>query len=106
MVVNTDKTLNGKVLGYEVISNGYKLFQDGIVFISQPEPFANLFVANGSYEENALAHIENMINSSEQEETLQEKVTRLEEENTELNNTISLLIDDIIPTLFTLNGVE
>lgn len=44
---------------------------------------------------------------------LEEKVSQLEGKNAELitqseelNNTISLLIDDIIPTLFTLNGVE
>ena len=77
MVVNTDKTLNGKVLGYEVISNGYKLFQNGIVFISQPEPFSNLFVANGSYEENALAQIDSIAEGEKNQATLQERIDEL-----------------------------
>lgn len=77
MVVNTDKTLNGKVLGYEVISNGYKLFLDGVAFISQPEPFANLFVANGTYEENALAHIDSIVEGEKNQATLQEQIDEL-----------------------------
>ena len=77
MVVNTDKTLNGKILGYEIISNGYKLFLDGIVFISQPEPFANLFVANGSYEENALAQIDSIASGEKNQATLQEQIDEL-----------------------------
>ena len=77
MVINTDKTLNGKVLGYEVISNGYKLFQDGIAFISQPEPFSNLFVANGSYEENALAQIDSIAEGEKNQSTLQEQIDEL-----------------------------
>ena len=44
-------------LTYEIKDNGYIINRDGRPWISQLEPYAKLFVANGSYEDNAKAQI-------------------------------------------------
>ena len=54
------KTPDGATLTYEIKKDGYIINRDGRPWISQPEPYAKLYVANGSYEDNAKAHIEEM----------------------------------------------
>lgn len=44
-------------LTYEIKPNGYIINRDGRPWISQLEPYAKLFVADGSYEDNAKAQI-------------------------------------------------
>lgn len=51
-------TPDGAALTYEIKDNGYIINRDGKPWISQPEPYAKLFVPNGTYEDNAKAQCE------------------------------------------------
>ena len=59
------KTEDGAELTYEIKENGYTINRDGRPWISQPEPYAKLYVANGSYEDNAKAQCEELCKPSE-----------------------------------------
>lgn len=61
------KTPDGAILTYEIKENGYTINRDGRPWISQPEPYAKLYVANGSYEDNAKAQCEELCKPSEPE---------------------------------------
>lgn len=60
-MIDSGKTINGKVVTYEVVDNGYNIYLDGGLWITQPKPYDKLYVPNGTYEENALAQIETLI---------------------------------------------
>lgn len=53
-------------LTYEIKDNGYIINRDGRHWISQPEPYAKLYVADGSYEDNAKAQCEELCKPSEE----------------------------------------
>lgn len=59
------KTPDGAILTYEIKEDGYTINRDGRPWISQPEPYAKLYVANGSYEDNAKAQCEELCKESE-----------------------------------------
>jgi hypothetical protein len=59
------KTEDGAELTYEIKDNGYTINRDGRPWISQPEPYAKLFVPNGTYEDNAKTQIEELCKPSE-----------------------------------------
>jgi hypothetical protein len=59
------KTEDGAELTYEIKENGYTINRNGRPWISQPEPYAKLFVSNGTYEDNAKAQIEELCKPSE-----------------------------------------
>ena len=59
------KTPDGAVLTYEIKDNGYIINRDGRPWISQPEPYAKLYVAGGSYEDNAKAQCEELCKETE-----------------------------------------
>jgi hypothetical protein len=59
------RTPDGSELTYEIKENGYTINRDGRPWISQPEPYAKLYVANGSYEDNAKAQCEELCKPSE-----------------------------------------
>lgn len=63
------KTPDGAELTYEIKDNGYVINRDGRPWISQPEPYAHHYVANGSYEDNAKAHCEELCKPSEPQES-------------------------------------
>ena len=59
------KTPDGAELTYEIKENGYTINRDGRPWISQPEPYAKLYIADGSYEDNAKAQCEELCKPSE-----------------------------------------
>jgi len=59
------KTPDGATLTYEIKENGYTINRDGRPWISQPEPYAKLYIADGSYEDNAKAQCEELCKPSE-----------------------------------------
>ena len=59
------KTEDGAELTYEIKDNGYVINRDGRPWISQPEPYAKLYVADGSYEDNAKKQCEELCKPSE-----------------------------------------
>lgn len=61
------KTPDGATLEYVINENGYDIHRNGRPWISQPEPYAHNYVADGSYEDNAKAHCEELCRPVEQE---------------------------------------
>lgn len=60
-MTNTEKFVNGLELSYEVLNDGYNIYLGGRLWITQPTPYDKLYVPNGTYEENALAQIDELI---------------------------------------------
>lgn len=54
--IQTNHKVNGQVISYEVVENGYNIYLGETLWITQPEPY----IPNRelSYEENAIAQIE------------------------------------------------
>lgn len=52
-------TYNDK-LSYEIKDNGYEIFLDNNLWITQYEPYAKVFKADGTYEENCLLQLEEL----------------------------------------------
>ena len=79
----TNYSIDNKQISYEVTDDGYKIYSDGQLWIHQYEPY----IPNPSisYEENAIAQIEELYNGyqaslKEQQEqvSLQDQITNLE----------------------------
>lgn len=80
-MITTDFKVNNQTLSYEVVENGYKIYKGGSLWIKQLEPF----IPNPelSYEENALAQIEELAKPAEEERNLKEQVAALEQQLTD-----------------------
>ena len=74
MIIDTGKTFNDKKVGYSIGDNGYTIYLDENTWITQPDPYGKLYVTGGSYEENCLAHIEEICNPTEPEPTTEERL--------------------------------
>ena len=59
-MTTTNYSIDNKQVSYEVTNDGYKIFLDGQLWIHQYEPY--ILDPSKSYEENALAHIEEIYN--------------------------------------------
>lgn len=46
-----------KKFTYKVFDDGYDIYRDGEIIITQRVPYDKMFLPNGTYEENAEAHI-------------------------------------------------
>lgn len=68
------RTPDGALLTYEIKENGYTINRDGRPWISQPEPYAKLYVADGSYEDNARMQCEELCKPSEPAEDKMDEV--------------------------------
>lgn len=90
-VIDSGKELNGKKVGYSIDDNGYSIYLDNKMWIAQPEPFAKLYVEDGSYEDNAKAHIEELTTPVEPQPTTEERVSELEGYTAELLYQVCLL---------------
>lgn len=59
---------------YEIFDDGYDIYYNDKRFITQRDPLSKLFVPNGTYEENALAHLEEITHPAPPEPTPIDKV--------------------------------
>ena len=57
---NTNYSIDNKPISYEVTDNGYMIYLDGKAWIHQYEPY--IPDKSKSYEENAIAQIEEIYN--------------------------------------------
>ena len=73
-IIDTDQTFNNKKVGYSIEENGYSIYLDKNLWISQPDPYGKLYVPDGSYEDNALAQIEEICNPPEPEPTAEDQL--------------------------------
>ena len=74
MIINTGKTFNNNKVGYSIENNGYTIYLDENAWITQPDPYGKLYVPDGSYEDNALAQIEEICNPPEPEPIAEEQL--------------------------------
>ena len=73
-VIDSGKTFKGRKLGYFIEETGYTIYLDGQPWITQPDPFGKQYVPDGSYEDNALAQIEDLCNRPDPGPTEEEKL--------------------------------
>ena len=57
-MTNTDKTINGQAIAYEIFEDGYEIYIDGTLWIKQRGEYSKPIDKELSYEENCLAQIE------------------------------------------------
>ena len=97
MIKETTYRFNNQVVSYEVLENGYNIYLGGKPWISQPEPY----IPNPSisYEENAIAQIEELVamhenakNEQVEKEQLIEQVKLQDEAINELASLVSDLM--------------
>lgn len=58
MLKDSGKTLDGKKIEYEILANGYDIYLGGQKWITQHDQYSRVIIPDGSYEENALAQID------------------------------------------------
>lgn len=81
-MIQTDKTFDGKPISYEVISDGYEIYLDGILWIRQRGENGKPISLFKSYEENCLMQIEEIVNppKTEKKYTLDEAANIIAQE--------------------------
>lgn len=88
-MINTDKTINGQAIAYEIFEDGYEIYLDGTLWIKQRGQYGKPVDSAKSYEENCLAQIE--------------ELTRpVEEPNNDYgvpNDTYTQIVDDLTASL-------
>lgn len=70
------------ILTYEIESNGYKILKDGKVWLVQQEPYIS--DKDKTYEENAIAHIKEIIESSTKVAEAQLTMEEMQQQITDL----------------------
>lgn len=96
-MIKTDYVLDNKELSYELFEDGYKIYLDGMDFIHQYEPF----IPNPklTYEENAIAQIEDLI-------AMQENAEKEEQEKADVQQQITDLELALVEVYEMLGGAE
>lgn len=80
-------------LTHKIKENGYEIYKDGVLWISQYEP--HIPNPSISYEENAIKQIEEL-NSPIIDETLESRVVVLEEQNNQQEEIIATLTYEVM----------
>ena len=93
----TNYSIDGQKLAYEELENGYMIYKGGNAWIHQPEP--HIPDRSKSYEENAVAQIEELVamhenakNEQMEKEALMEQVKLQDEAINELASLVSELM--------------
>ena len=93
----TNYTIDNKQISYEILENGYRINLDGQAWIEQTEPY--IPDKSKSYEENAIAQIEELVamhenakNEQIEKEQLIEQVKLQDEAINELASLVSDLM--------------
>ena len=73
-LIDSGKTFAGQKLEYSIESNGYTIYLDGRLWITQLDPYGKVYIPDGTYEENALAQIEEICNPAEPAPTVEEQL--------------------------------
>ena len=70
-------------ISYKILDNGYEIYLDGVLWITQYEPYAKLYDKNKSYEENCLRQIEELTDPP-MPDTTEQRISDLEDAVIEL----------------------
>ena len=74
MLIDSGKTFAGQKVEYSIESDGYSIYLDGKEWVKQRDPYGKIFVPDGTYEDNALAQIEEICNPAEPAPTKEEQL--------------------------------
>lgn len=55
-------------ISYEIVENGYNIYYDGQVWITQREPYGKIFKPKDSYEENCIEQLKSITKEPEEPE--------------------------------------
>ena len=94
------KDYNG-IYKYEVFNDGYDIYKDNALLISQREPYGKPIDNQLTFEENCLMQLENITN----EEQISDEMS-LEDKVEMLTQTIQELLTTVIPSLTINDKVE
>lgn len=86
---------------YEVFNDGYDIYKDNVLLISQREPYGKPIDNQLTFEENCLMQLENITN----EERLSDEMS-LEDKVEMLTQTLQELLTTVIPSLTINDKVE
>ena len=86
---------------YEVFNDGYDIYKDNVLLISQGEPYGKPIDNQLTFEENCLMQLENITN----EEQISDEMS-LEDKVEMLTQTIQELLTTVIPSLTINDKVE
>ena len=59
-MINTDKAIDGKTISYKIVENGYEIYLDNVLWITQRGEYSKPMDKSKSYEENCLMQIEEL----------------------------------------------
>lgn len=94
--MKTDKKINEKPVSYKIKDNGYIIYLDGKPWISQLDEYGKPISESMSYEENCLAHIEELTRVEEGNKSLEERLEALEQKVNEFTYIEGALGDGVI----------
>lgn len=83
-MTNTTKTFDGKPISYEIVTDGYKIYLDEKLWIEQVGQYSKPIDSSKTFEENCLAQIDEITTVSQQEETIEQRVTQTESDITDI----------------------
>ena len=90
-----------EIYKYEVFNDGYDIYKDNVLLISQREPYGKPIDNQLTFEENCLMQLENITN----EEQISDEMS-LEDKVEMLTQTIQELLTTVIPSLTINDKVE
>ena len=73
----TNYKIEGKAISYEVSDNGYSIYLDGVLWITQYDDCGKPIDSNKSYEENCIMQIEDIVSSFENAQTNHDDVSKM-----------------------------
>lgn len=101
-MIITNYKLNEKKIAYELMSDGYLIYLGGEKWIKQNNQYAKLYLPEGTFEENCLAHIAELctvesVDSTEvleptKMEEIDKRITGLEAQNEEISSAIDTIL--------------
>lgn len=68
-MINTEKTINGQAIAYEIFEDGYEIYLDGTLWIKQRGEYSKPIDKDKSFGENCLAQIEEITTVPETDPT-------------------------------------
>lgn len=94
MMIQTDFVLNGKDISYEIKENGYDIYLDGVIWITQPEPY--IPYRELGYEGSCLKQIEELCSIPDPvPDQTDDRIKALEEENAFLNEKLNAIYEKL-----------
>lgn len=84
-MITIDKTIDEKVISYEIFDDGYNIYLDGAIWITQHEPYGHPMDVSKSYEENCFLQIEELTAPAEPiPDPTEQRISELEDAVIEL----------------------